>query len=92
MKPAARGASSRCTRRRSGESTASLHGVSSLNTSSGTRRRRAHASARMVAGPYSQLTTQSGVAALSVRATPSGRVTGLRPLRLRCQAGSSSLG
>ena len=92
MKPAARGASRRCTRRCSGESTASLHGVSSLNTSSGTRRRRAHASARIVAGPYSQLTTQSGSTRAERSRHPNGRVTGLRPVRLRCQAGSSSLG
>jgi hypothetical protein len=92
MNPSARGASSRCTCRCKGDRLASLQGVNSLNTSSGTRRRRAQASARIVAGPYSQLTTQSGLAALSVRATRRGRVTGLRPRRLRCQAGSSSLG
>jgi hypothetical protein len=65
--------------------------VSSLKTSSGTRRRRAQASARTVAGPYSQLTTQSARAALSARPIPRATVSGLRPTRLRCHARSTSL-
>ena len=92
MNPSARGASSRCTRRWSADSAGSLHGVSSLKTISGTRRRRAQARARIVAGPYSQLTTQSGRAALSARPIPRATITGVRPARLRCHAGSTSLG
>jgi hypothetical protein len=65
--------------------------VSSLKITTGTRRLRAHASARTVAGPNSQLTTQSGSAADSARATPRANVTGERPGRRRCHASRISL-
>ena len=44
-----------------------------------------------MAGPYSQLTTQSGRAAPRARPIPRATVIGLRPARLRCHAGSTSL-
>jgi hypothetical protein len=91
MNPAARVASARWTRRRSPESVASLQGVSSLKTRTGTRRRLAHARARMVAGPYSQLTTQPGVVRDSAGPMSRASVTGARPARVRCHARSTSL-
>jgi hypothetical protein len=62
----------------------SLHGVSSLMTTSGRRRRRHQVKARHVAGPYSELTTTS--ASLSRRARPSPRasISGVRPGRGCC--------
>jgi hypothetical protein len=65
--------------------------VSSLKITTGTRPR-AHASALSVAGPNSQLTTQSGSVSDSARATPRANVTGERPGRRRCHASSTSLG
>ena len=47
--------------------------------------------ARSVAGPYSQLTTQSGRARDSARPMPRATVIGARPGRSRCHAESTSL-
>jgi hypothetical protein len=91
MNPAALGASNRCTRRCASDSPASLHGVSSLKITTGTRRGIAHASTRMVAGPYSQLTTQSGRARANARPIPRAMVIGLRPGRARCHESRISL-
>ena len=91
MNPAARSASARCRRSCRPGSPASLHGVSSLKITSGTPWRRAHASARIVAGPYSQLTTQSGCARASAFPMPRGTVIGVRPGRECCQDSRTSL-
>ena len=79
-------------RRCNGDSSGSLQGVSSLNTSSGRRRRRAHRSARQVAGPYSQLTTAPGSERSRAAESPRESISGERPARDRCQAVSVSCG
>ena len=91
-KPSSRGASARWMRRCSGDSSGSLQGVSSLNTTSGRRRRRHQASARQVVGPNSELTTQLGSARRSAAPRPRASTSGERPGRRRCQARSVSCG
>ena len=58
--PSTRDASRRCTKRCSADSIGSLQGVSSLMITSRRPWRRHQASARQVAGPYSELTTPPG--------------------------------
>ncbi len=84
MNPSARPASqrwsARCQRGRSG----SIPGVHSVKITYARRWRRHQASARNDAGPYSDTTTQSGLAAVSARSSPCGQSTGVRPARRRC--------